>query len=349
MSAMASAADGLTPSGEFSNLITIQPDERSNSIVVSGTRDDVRIVRDLIDKIDVLLSQVSIEVVIAEVTLTDSDVSGVSALSATISKAANGGTSITNITSTVSGATISSANTVANTAGVIAGDINPISLIATIQSAGDMHKVRVLEQNTIVTTHNHQAQIVVSEQLPIITGVTSTPTASTTTSSGLTTSSSVTYKDIGITLKVTPLIGDDGSIALTIDQTVDNNQGSVTIDNNSQPIIGHREATSVVNIMDGQLVILGGLQNSSKTYDRSKLGFIFEIPILSNIFGAKTTELDRTELLLFIKPHILRPAESTAYAQKQIHGLSNHAHVEDYLKDTTRMPDDHDNLKEKFK
>jgi general secretion pathway protein D len=350
MSALASAAEGLTPSGEFSNLITIQPDERTNSIVVSGTRDDVRIVRDLIDKIDVLLSQVSIEVVIAEVTLTDSDTSGVSALSATISKAANGGTSITNVTGSVAGMQVSSANTVANAAtGIIAGDINPISLIASIQSAGDMHKVRVLEQNTIVTTHNHQAQIVVSEQLPIITGVTSTPTASTTTSSGLTTSSSVTYKDIGITLKVTPLIGDDGSIALTIDQTVDNNQGSVTIDNNSQPIIGHREATSVVNIMDGQLVILGGLQNSSKTYDRSKLGFIYEIPIISNFFGAKTTELDRTELLLFIKPHILHPADSTAYTKQQIHGLSNHAHVEDYLKDTTRMPDDHDNLKDKFK
>jgi general secretion pathway protein D len=350
MSALASAAEGLTPSGEFSNLITIQPDERTNSIVVSGTRDDVRIVRDLIDKIDVLLSQVSIEVVIAEVTLTDSDMSGVSALSATISKAANGGTSITNVTGTAAGMQVSSANTVANAAtGIIAGDINPISLIASIQSAGDLHKVRVLEQNTIVTTHNHQAQIVVSEQLPIITGVVSTPTAATTTTSGLTTSSSVTYKDIGITLKVTPLIGDDGSIALTIDQTVDDNQGSVNIDGNSQPIIGHREATSVVNIMDGQLVILGGLQNSSKTYDRSKLGFIYEIPIISNLFGAKTTELDRTELLLFIKPHILHPADSTAYTKQQIHGLSNHAHVEDYLKDTTRMPDDHDNLKDKFK
>jgi general secretion pathway protein D len=346
---LAAAADGLTPSGEFSNLVTIQPDERTNSIVVSGTRDDVRIVRDLIDKIDVLLSQVSIEVVIAEVTLTDTDDSGINALSATISKATNGGTSITNVTGSVAGVTVGSANSVANAAGVIAGDINPISLLASIQALGDYHKVKILEQNTIVTTHNHQAQIVVSQQQPIITGVTSTPTAATTTTSGLTTSSSVTYKDIGITLKVTPLIGDDGSIALTIDQTVDDNQGSVTIDGNAQPIIGHREATSVVNIMDGQLVVLGGLQNSSKTYDRSKLGFLFEIPILSNILGARTLERDRTELLLFIKPHILHVDDSNAYTKKQIHGMSNHAHIEDYLKDTTRMPDDHDTLKQQFK
>jgi len=346
---LAAAADGLTPSGEFSNLVTIQPDERTNSIVVSGTRDDVRIVRDLIDKIDVLLSQVSIEVVIAEVTLTDTDDSGISALSATISKATNGGTSITNVTGSVAGVTVGSANSVANAAGVIAGDINPISLLASIQALGDYHKVKILEQNTIVTTHNHQAQIVVSQQQPIITGVTSTPTAATTTTSGLTTSSSVTYKDIGITLKVTPLIGDDGSIALTIDQTVDDNQGSVTIDGNAQPIIGHREATSVVNIMDGQLVVLGGLQNSSKTYDRSKLGFLFEIPILSNILGARTLERDRTELLLFIKPHILHMDDSTVYTRKQIHGMSNHEHIEDYLKDTTRMPDDHETLKQQFK
>jgi len=342
--------ESLNVSGEFSTLITVTPDERTNSIVVSGTKDDVRLIHQVVDKIDILLAQVSIQVVIAEVTLTDSDQSGLSALALTISKATNGGTSITNITGTVAGASVASANTVANTTtGLIAGDLSPLSIIGTLQAAGDLHKVRILQTNTIVTTHAKQASFTVTQQLPVITGVTATPTAATTTSSGLTTSSSVTYKDIGITLKVTPLIGDDGHIQLTIDQIVDDNQGSVTIDGNSQPIIGHREANSFVNVSDGQMVALGGLQNSQRTYDRQKLGFLFEIPIISNLLGARSLEHDRTELFFFIRPHIMRPDKNTEETLDQIHGLSNHAHVEDYLKDPNRMPDDNESLKQKFK
>jgi general secretion pathway protein D len=64
--------EGFTgPASEFSGFITIQPDERTNSVVVSGTLDDLRLIKGIVDKIDVLLAQVSIQVVIAEVTLSD--------------------------------------------------------------------------------------------------------------------------------------------------------------------------------------------------------------------------------------------------------------------------------------
>ena len=325
------------PSGEFSTLINIQADERTNSIVVSGTKDDIRLIRDIVNNIDVLLAQVSIQVIIAEVTLTDQDQSGVSALNLVVGKAPNGGTSITNFSSTVAGW------------GLTSGVVNPFAVTAALQSAGSLNKVRIVESNTIVTTHNKQAQIVVSTQQPVITGVTQTPGVATTATNGFSTSSSVTYKDIGITLKVTPLVGDDGSVQLTIDQTIDNNQGNVLIDQNQQPIIGHREATSFINVMDGQMVVLGGLQNSSRTYGRQKLGFLYEIPIISNLLGFRMNELDRTELLLFICPHVLKPSEWTADTRRQIEGMSNRAHIQDYLKDPARMPDDKESLKEKFK
>jgi general secretion pathway protein D len=73
-------------SSEFSSLITVLADDRSNSIVVSGTVDDIRLIREIVDKVDVLLAQVSIQVVIAEVTLTDTDVSGISALNLTVGR-----------------------------------------------------------------------------------------------------------------------------------------------------------------------------------------------------------------------------------------------------------------------
>jgi len=331
------------PSGEFSTLINIQPDERTNAIVVSGTKDDVRLIRDIVNKIDVLLAQVSIQVIIAEVTLSDSDQSGISALNLTIGPAPNGGTSITQLGT----GTASAASAIAGWS--VSGTVNPLNVLTSLQSLGQRNKVRILEQNTIVTTHNKQGEIVVSEQQPIITGVTSTPTGVSSASTGLSTSSSVTYKDIGITLKVTPLIGDDGSVQLTIDETIDNNQGNVVIDGNNQPIIGHREATSFINVADGQMVVLGGLQSSSKTYNRQKIGLLFEIPIISNLLGFRMTELDRTELLLFICPHVLSPNEWTADTKAKIKGMSNSGHILDYLKDPARMPDDKDTLSEKFK
>jgi general secretion pathway protein D len=129
---------------------------------------------------------------------------------------------------------------------------------------------------------------------------------------------------------------------------VDDDQGSVTIDGNSQPIIGHREANSFVNVQDGQMVVLGGLQSSGRTTDQQKLGFLYEIPILSNILGYRTNDLERTELLLFIKPHILRPQEETNDTKKEINGMSNKDQINQYLKDPSKMPDPKESLKERL-
>ena len=81
---------------DFSSLITVLADDRSNSIVVSGTVDDIRLIREIVDKVDVLLAQVSIQVVIAEVTLSDTDTSGINALNLTFGTDALRGTHITN-------------------------------------------------------------------------------------------------------------------------------------------------------------------------------------------------------------------------------------------------------------
>jgi general secretion pathway protein D len=158
----------------------------------------------------------------------------------------------------------------------------------------------------------------------------------------------VSYKDIGITLKVTPLIGDDGGIQLNIDQTVDNDQGSVLIDGNEQPIIGHREATAFINVQDGQMAILGGLQSSGLTTDKSKLGLLYEIPILSNLLGGRTKDLERTELVLFIRPHVVRPNEATADTHATIKGMSNRDQIKQFLNNPDKMPDAKESIIDKL-
>ncbi len=333
----ASAAGGLADasghSSEFSSLITCQSDDRTNSIVVSGTIEDIHLIRELVNKLDILLAQVSIQVVIAEVTLTDTDISGISALNLTVGTDTpaglggdNGrGTHITNFTGTLGSWAVTS------------GVVNPLSFAAALGSNGSDSKVKVLQANTIITEHGKQGDFQVQQKQPTVTGVTSTPNSAAT--SGVTTQSNVTYQNVGVEVKVTPLIGADGGIELQIDQTVDNIAGNVTIDGNPTPIIAHREANVAVNVNDGEMIVLGGLQSNQLSTDRNKLGFLYEIPLLSNLLGGRNNEHDRTELLLFVRPHILSPSLGTADTEKAIDQMSEKKAINDYLKDSSKLPE----------
>lgn len=319
--ASALASDSAT---QFSSLLTVASDDRSNAVVVSGTVDDIRLIRELVDRIDIVLAQVRIEVVIAEVTLSDTQKSGLSALGLTVGPDPSGTTQITDFSGTVAGWAVSN------------GTVSPIAFDNVMQDAGQKNNLKVLSSPTIVTTHNNEAQIIVGESRPIITGSTSTP--NTGTGGGTTTSSTVTYKDIAIDLKVTPLIGEDGNIQLKIDQQVNDIVDNVTIDGNAQPVIGRRQATSFINVIDGQMIVLGGLQRTKNIKNRTKLGFFFELPGISQLFGARTKTEERTELLLFIRPHVLPPTIGTAQAQTEINRMSNGDQINAHIANTPFNP-----------
>ena len=330
------ARSGENPNNEFSTLAIIQADERSNSIIVSGTVDDIRLIRDLIDKIDVVLAQVRIDVIIAEVTLTDTDTSGVTALGLTVGTDNVRGTHITNFSGSTAGWDISS------------GVVNPLAFQAALNSttAGGRNVVHILQAPTIMTTHAKQGEITVGEKDPVVSAIQSTPVSGTTSSSGFSTNESVSYQTISLDLKVTPFIGDDGTVQLTIDQTVDDVLSIEQISGEPTPVIGHREATSSINVKDGQMVVLGGLQRTQKSSTHQKLGLLFEIPILSQIFGGHTNELDRTELLLFVRPHIIPIDGTTADTHDSIKVMSNKNQVNEYLTDPSKQPDHNDKAKD---
>lgn len=322
--AAAAGAAGADSATQFSSLLTVASDDRSNAVVVSGTVDDIRLIRELVDKIDIVLAQVRIEVVIAEVTLTDTKKTGLEQLNLTVGPDPSGTTQITNFSGAVSGWTVTN------------GTVNPIAFQNVMTNAGSKNNLKVLSSPTIVTTHNNEAQIIVGESRPIITGSTATP--NTGAGGGTTTSSTVTYKDIAIDLKVTPLIGEDGNIQLKIDQQVNDIVDNVTIDNNSQPVIGRRQATSFINVLDGQMIVLGGLQRTKNIKNRTRLGFLVEIPGLSQLLGGRTNTEERTELLLFIRPHVLAASIGTAQAKTEIERMSNKDQINKHITDTPFNP-----------
>jgi len=300
--APAAAGPAQMGADEFSSNLTVLPDIRSNSVVVSGTNDDLRLLHDLIDKVDIVLPQVRIEVVIAEVKLSDNETNGFNTLGLTVTNGKLVGIGGSGAGFGVNGVPATTNTTLgANTTAVNAtqGTLNPgtNSLSATIGLVTTPRKgdLKVLSVPAITTTHNKEATIFVGESRPVITG----STLSTTTGAS---TSTVSQRDIGIQLKVLPLIGKDGSVQLQVSQSVEDILGTTVLDGNDQPIIGRRTTDSFVSAMSGEIVVLGGLQRTVTTKSTSRLG---PIPIIGDILGSSTNLEEKQELIIFLRPYVL--------------------------------------------
>ncbi|MBC2592720.1 hypothetical protein H5P28_00450 [Ruficoccus amylovorans] len=303
---------------QFSQYITIVADERSNAVVVYGTKNDIRQIGELIDKIDVVLAQVMIEVIIAEVTLDRDEVSGLSSLGLTRDGTSWGGMSLSTNTPSISD---TPAFDITATA-----DFKNFSI--SFGPALANGKLRVLQAPVLATTHNREATITVSESRPFVTGSTTSqinPDATTTT---------VQYRDVGIELTVTPLIGSNGVVQMEIEQKVENfiPDSSVTIDGVPQSAIAKREATSFVSVTDQEIIVLAGLQESSISRTDQKVFLLGDIPLVGELFKPETNNDYRRELMIFIKPNVIyMQSDATRIANRTIHNLDNGASVQQYL------------------
>lgn len=290
-------AEGGSPNLQFSEFVGIVADERSNAIVAYGTSSDIRYIEDLIGKIDILLAQVRIEVIIAEVTLSNEVNRGIEAFEIDYNvDAGNGFPGANEVGFNLDGRAFDLAGTVKN-----------FSLQTVFDTARTNSNVEVLSAPAIVTTHNQEAVINVSESRPIITSVQSD------TTNVSSTRSNVSFRDIGIRLTVKPLIGSNGVIQMEVEQAVESVVGTTLIDGNEQPIIGVREATSFVSVSDLDVVVLGGLQETSVSDTRGRVALFGDVPLLGELFRNKRKEERIRELLIFIRPVIL---EDTSAASK---------------------------------
>lgn len=291
----------------FSEFITIVADERSNAIVAYGTKTDLDQIESLIDQIDILLAQVHVEVVIAEVTLSEKDLSGISALG--LSYNPTQGPAGFNVT----------ANGPENVFTLV-GSASTDSIELTLNNAVSDQKAKILSAPVIVTTHNQEASVNVVQSRPFITGsVTSGEGA------GGAVTNAVDYRDVGIQLKVTPLIGTNGVVQMEIEQIVENfTNSSVEINGVSQPFIDKREATSFVSVTDQETIVLAGLQQSEVGSTDTRLWLLGDIPIIGDLFTGNNDNNNRRELMLFIKPYVIYAQEdATRGADVALDNLDN--------------------------
>ena len=316
--------DNMLSSGsnEFSAFMTVVNDDRSNSVVVFGTADDIRLINELVTKLDIVLAQVRIEVVIAEVTVGDTDQSGISALGLKLD-----GDKLIGFSGSVPGASL--ANGVITRRGGSAAVSGAWDLAAEISINTTPRKSNntILSHPSIVTSHGKQAKIFNGETRPVVTGTVSAAGASTT---GLSTSSQVTQQQIGTTLTITPFIGADGSVNLDIIQSVEDVIGNVQVDQNTQYIIGRRESTSNVSAKSGDILVFAGYQKQIDTKSTSRLG---PIPFLGDILGSRKNEKSHQELIFFLRPTLLsnNPVIDNAETMRRVETLPTRNEIKQHI------------------
>ena len=301
-------------------------DERTNSLLVFASRADMDMIKDIINKLDVVLAQVLIEAIILDITLGDNFDLGISAGQAPLSSGnlSGGGAlnnannplgagmaflnnliqsgSATNITPLITNITpIFSQSTninFPNSGGLTYfGKLNPTWNVALTALAGK-NNVKVLARPSIQTSQNAPASIFVGETRPYITG---------TYNNGYSGGSQSQYQQsqIGISLNVTPLINPDGLVVMDIQQQVQQVGGSVTIDGNQVPITQDQNASSKVAVRNGETIVMGGFIQNQKSESKSGVPFLMDIPWLGALFRSTSTTSARRELLVMIRPTVL--------------------------------------------
>lgn len=296
---------------QFSDFMTIIADERSNSLVISGTRSDLEIISSLVEQIDVLLAQVQIEVVLVDVNISDEFSRGIDQLVASYDGRATENNGRISLGSTSSdggssgGFNLLGLNLSGTNFRLQDGDVSDLFLSTVFQRAKQDSNVSVISSPTVVTTHNREATIVVGQAVPIISSSQSSLSGSSDISRD-----SYQFEDIALELKVKPLIGPNNVIQLEIEQTFDEIVDTTEVNGNDQPIIGRREASSFISVRDRELVILGGLQRTAATDSSSKTAILGNIPVLGGMFfGSKTKDKTKSELVVFVRPTIMRTTD----------------------------------------
>jgi len=315
---------------QYAGGVRVLPDTRTNSLLIMATKEDMERLEELVRGIDTAVAQVLIEVVIGEVKMDGKMELGVNFLQrvfqggelknilGTAVSADSSGNATPNpqnltaaaLGSSPAGATVSSALT-------YYGTFQHMNLDVAIKALASSSKFKVLSTPIIQTLHNQEGSIVVGESRPVVTSTISSITSTTTTntSSG-SLQASVDYKDIAIELKVTPRINPDGYVTMDINQKINDVGTEFVVGGSSVPSITKREAKASVMVKDRSTIVLGGLIRENNTVTESKVPFFGDIPLLGHLFKNKSTVKQQTELIVFIRPTVLRSAAEAASAAR---------------------------------
>ncbi len=318
--------------GQFQMLSNskIIADERTNSLLVFANDEDMKMITNIISKLDVVLQQVLIDAIIMEINLSDTQSTGVSYLAQrqggstftgagginNLSSAAAGFLNGSGSSNAASGSAVGS-STLANLPGGFSyfskfgNDLNVVMEAV----AGDS-RVNVLSRPRIQTSHAVPADLFIGNTVPYVTGTYSYY--------GGGPSSQYTQLEVGIHLQVMPLINPDGLVVMDIQADVEQLGPSVDITGvGAVPTTTKRQAGAKVAVRNGETIILGGFISDSRSTSDSGIPGFKDIPWLGNLFKSKSVQNLRTELIMLMRPTVLKdPAEAAIVATEERNKLA---------------------------
>jgi type II secretion system protein D len=291
--------------------VTVVSEPKSNSLLVTGPQSVFTMLDDMIKDLDKRQSQVFIEAAIVDVTLTKETQFGVE-----WSMGSTGGKSPTPVASTNFGlnGTGSSATSTTTTPTISMGTAgltysvlnNNLSVL--LQALETRSDVKVLSTPSVTTVDNTAATISIGENVPYETGAT-IANGTTTLSTG--------YQNVAITLLVTPHVnGQSDVIGMDINQSINEIIGYNATLNNA-PIIAARQAITSINAKDGQTIVIGGIIQDSKTRNTTGIPFLSSLPIIGPLFRVTDNPDQKTELMVFLTPRILKADKETSWTSEQ--------------------------------
>ncbi len=292
--------------------ITVTADPATNALVIKASKEGYETLKQVIEKLDVSRPQVLVEALIVEVDVTDDlslgfdiayrMVNGDMDLLLQTGNAVLPGSGLA--AAALSNAFENPAD--AFTPGAVATS-NGGSFGIGMQALASDKDVNIVSAPHILTSDNEEAEIIIGDNIPIVTGRTEAATGGPSLSQAV----NVERQDVGVTLRVTPQISEGETLRLNIFQEITEvSPNPATGDPDEVGVaLSNRKIENTVVVNDGETVAIGGLIDESYTETERGVPFLRDIPYLGWLFKTKTESLRKTNLLIFLTPHIIRNAD----------------------------------------
>jgi general secretion pathway protein D len=302
--------------------LRITADPVNNTLLIYARQEDYRLVEQTLTQVDRPQLQVAIDATVAEVTLNDNLTYGVQSYltSQNLGLGTDKG-SVLNTTATsppsaaagVAGVAGAAANAFLNRAFpgfnfLVGSEAQPSAILSALHN---VTSVKVLSNPSLVVIDNQPATLQVGDQVPVSTG---TATVLTTSNTIVNT---IDYRSTGIVLRIVPRINVNGNVRLDVEQEISN----VTNNANAQtltPTLSERRVKSSISVASGQTVLLAGLISEQQQGGRSGVPILDQVPFLGDAFSTTNKAKTRTELIIFIRPQIIRDSVDAHYVAEEL-------------------------------
>jgi len=285
--------------------VRITADVTNNSLLIYANAENYRIIESTLRQIDRPQLQIAFDATIAEVTLNDSLNYGVQFFlkSTNLGAPPDSGSAINSIGGAVLGRVLPGFNI------LIGKEASPQVVIDALHTVTD---VKILSNPSLVVTDNGVATLQVGDQVPITTGT------ATVLSANNAVVNTINYQNTGIILRVVPRIGANNMVTLDIEQEI-SNVSNTNPTGLLTPTISQRKVRSTLSVADGQTVLLAGLVSETQNLGRNGIPVFDQLPgLLGDAFSHQNKSVQRTELIIFIRPQIIRDTVDAHLVAEQL-------------------------------